>query len=215
MKIHTLFILFINISVSLLAQSDTRSTIGSYYFGIGYSGYSDDISDADILLVDSNYPVHPNFDLGVGGHIGSLSFLAYDLLTYGVDIDAKIHNKFDMGSVAIDPYLSLGVGLSAIESYTWTYVGSDYYYNYYQTISSTSLLVPYNLSIGSEFTFANFFSLIPSIGVSGLLNENVDSTFLYGIQGNFLFTDSFSVGISFVANDESGKTFSILGRYHL
>jgi len=47
------------------------------------------------------------------------------------------------------------------------------------------------------------------------LNEDVDNTFQYGIQANFLFTDFFSVGVSFVGDDESGKQFSILGRYHL
>ena len=215
MKVTTLTILLITLSASLMAQSETRSTIGSYYIGLGYRGYSDNISDFDSLVIDSNFPVHPNFDLGVDGYIGSVSVLNLDLLSYGVSVDAKIHNKFDLGSATIDPYFSLGIGLSALESYNWYYVGSDYYYNYYQTVSSTTLLVPYNLSIGSEFTFRNFFSLVPAIGVSGLLNEDVDSTFQYGIQANFLFTDFFSVGVSFVGDDESGKQFSVLARYHL
>ena len=119
MKITTLTMLLMAITANLAAQSETRSTIGSYYIGLGYRGYSDDISDFDSLVIDSNFPVHPNFDLGVGGYIGSVSVLNYDLMSYGVDIDAKIHNKFDLGSATIDPYFSLGIGLSALESYDW------------------------------------------------------------------------------------------------
>ena len=214
-EIHHITILFVTLTANLFAQSETRSTIGSYYIGLGYRGYSDDVSDFDSLVIDSNFPVHPNFDLGVGGYIGSISVLNLDLLSYGVDVDAKIHNKFDLGSATIDPYFSLGIGLSAIESFNWYYVGSDYYYNYYQTVSSTSLLVPYNLSIGSEFTFGNFFSLVPAIGVSGLLNEDVDNTFQYGIQANFCSLTSSPLAYLLSGDDESGKQFSILGRYHL
>jgi len=87
MKVTTLTILLIALSASLMAQSETRSTIGSYYIGLGYRGYSDDISDFDSLVIDSNFPVHPNFDLGVGGYIGSVSVLNYDLMSYGVDIE--------------------------------------------------------------------------------------------------------------------------------
>jgi len=199
----------------LLSQSNERSSIGNYWVGFGYEGYSDDLSDADHLVIDSNFPINANVDIGVAGRLGSVSLPNNDLLSYGLFVDSKIHNKFDLGGISADPYLGVSLGLAALESYSWLYVGSDYYYNYYQTVANTSVLVPYSLFLGSEFIFNNFFSLIPSIGVSGILNENVDTLFNYGLQANFFFTDTFSLGLAFGADNESGEGFSIIGRYHL
>jgi len=182
---------------------------------MGYSGYSDDLTDGDALVISSNFPVHENFDVGVEGHIGSLSVLDYDLLTYGIAANTKVHHKIPVGSVTIDPFFSVGIGLAAIESYSWQYVGSDYYYNYYSTVADTSVLVPYHFAIGSEFTFGEHFSLVPTLGIRGIANEDVDSIFCYGIQANFLITDRFSIGLSYEGTEESGKTYAILGRYHM
>ena len=211
MKIISLLIL----PAILLSQTTERSSIGSYWVGLGYDGYSDDLSDADHLFIDSNFPINPNVDIGVAGRIGSVSLPSNDLLSYGVFVDAKVHEKFDLGGISADPYFGVSLGFAALESYSWLYVGSDYYYNYYQTVADTSVLVPYSLFLGSEFAFNSFISIIPAIGVSGILNEDVDTLFNYGLQGNIFFTDTFSLGLAYGADNESGKGFSIIGRYHL
>lgn len=196
-------------------SAEGRSTIGSYWIGMGYSGYSDDLTDGDAFVIASNFPVHENFDIGVSGHIGSLTVLDIDFLSYGISVDTKVHYKIPMGSVTIDPFFSVGIGLQSLESYTWQYVGSSYYYDYYQTVANSSVLVPYQFSIGSEFTFGEYFSLVPALGIRGIANEDIDSIFCYGIQANFLVNDHFSIGLSFEGTEESGKTFAVLGRYHL
>ena len=209
LKLISLFLL------PLILCSQERTTIGSYWFGLAYEGYSDDLTDADHLVFDSNLPINQNFDVGINAHIGTLSVLEYDLLSYGASVDAKIHKKFDLGGVTADHYFGLGLGLAALESYSWAYVGSDYYYNYYTTVANTSLLVPYGVFLGSEFAFNEFFSLVPAIGLNGLLNEDVDTLFSYGLQANFFFTDSFSLGLSYSGDNESGNRFTLIGRYHL
>ena len=199
----------------LMLWSQERATIGTYWTGLAYEGYSDALTDGDHLVLDSNLPVNQNFDVGINAHIGSLSVLEYDLLSYGASVDVKVHKKFDLGGITADPYFGVGIGLSALESYSWAYVGSDYYYNYYTTVANTSLLVPYSVFLGSEFAFNDFFSLVPAIGLHGLLNEDVDTLFSFGLQANFFFTDSISMGLSYTGDNESGTRVAIIGRYHL
>ena len=214
MKFFAFITVFLS-SFSFSVADNARSVIGSYWVGLGYSGYSDDLTDGDQLIISSNFPVHSNVDIGVDGNLGSISVLDYDLFTYGVSVETSVHHKIESGSVTFDPFISIGIGLTALESYTWQYTGSSYYYSYYSTVAQTSLLVPYSFSIGTEFTFGSFFSLIPAVGFTGIANEDVDNTFRFGVQGNFMFTDNFSIGLSYSVNDESGKNFSLLGRYHL
>lgn len=199
----------------LILCSQERTTIGTYWTGLAYEGYSDTLTSGDHLVLDSNLPVNQNFDVGINAHIGSLSVLEYDLLSYGASVDVKVHKKFDLGGITADPYFGVGIGLSALESYSWAYVGSDYYYNYYTTVANTSLLVPYSVFLGSEFAFNDFFSLVPAIGLHGLLNEDVDTLFSFGLQANFFFTDSISMGLSYTGDNESGTRVAIIGRYHL
>ena len=114
MKIISLLIL----PAILLSQTTERSSIGSYWVGLGYDGYSDDLSDADHLFIDSNFPINPNVDIGVAGRIGSVSLPSNDLLSYGVFVDAKVHEKFDLGGISADPYFGVSLGFAALESYS-------------------------------------------------------------------------------------------------
>jgi hypothetical protein len=78
------------------------------------------------------------------------------------------------------------------------------------------VLVPYNLSIGTEFKIAHFISLIPNIGFRGILNDSAYSTVgVFGLSTNFFIGEFASLGLNLSGDSNDGISFFFGLRYHM
>ena len=216
---NSIYFLIISILLCISLSADEPSVIGDYYVGFGYQHRSSDVSDSNTIGLVSNLAIHQNFDIPISLSYTYNTAYGIDFSSIGFDTGFRLHNKFIIGEgSSIDPYLSLSLGLRYAEQLKYI----DYYYQYTgnfayrQFFTSTSVLIPYNLSIGTEFKIAHFISFIPHIGFSGILNDSAYSTVgVFGLSTNFFIGEFASLGLDLSGDSDDGVSFFLGLRYHM
>ena len=152
------FKIFSLISLLLIKSSvfsDTRSLIGDYHLGFDVAYSTNEIADFGGGVFGLSRPVNDNFDLGLSGGIGSISFEYTDVMQYDFSIGLRFHNKFEIDNSvlnSIDPFISFSSGIRMWQEFAWVYTGSDYSYEYYELASNEEFAVPWSLSLGADQT---------------------------------------------------------------
>ena len=114
-----------------------------------------------------------------------------------------VHNKVKSTSnLSVDPYLSLASGFSSAE---------------FNILNLKTTVIPIELEFGSEFVFSDFFALTPYLSIAGYIDDDgndLDTFFNFGLNGDFLISDHFSVGLGLKGDTDSEFTIHINSRVH-
>jgi hypothetical protein len=214
------FKIFSLISLLLIKSSvfsDTRSLIGDYHLGFDVAYSTSDFADFGGGVFGLSRPVNDNFDLGLSGGIGSLSFEYTDVMQYDFSIGLRFHNKFEIDNSvlnSIDPFISFSTGIRMWQEFAWVYTGSDYSYDYYELASNEEFAVPWSLSLGAEFKLADRFSLLPSITSVGYFDLDVDNSIMYSITGCIFINENWSASLG-VGKNVDFDTMSYVGGFNV
>ena len=197
MNFRILFIILL-FSIKSTLLSNTRSLIGDYHVGFDVAYSTSELADFGGLAFGLSRPVNDNFDLGLSGGIGSVSFEYTDVMQYDFSIGLRFHNKFEIDNSvfnSIDPFISFSSGIRMWQEFAWVYTGSDYSYDYYELASTEEFAVPWSLSLGAEFKLADRFSLLPSITSVGYFDLDVDNSMMYSITGCIFVNENWSASL--------------------
>jgi len=225
MKFQRSILLITSILLSVAVKAREASNIGSYNIGFGYSHVNGDNFDSNSFSVGSNLAFHPNFSTRLGLSYTNADADPYALNWGGTNFTYKedanqisgglsliFHNRFQSsGSFAIDPFLSLGLGVNYLEV-DGTASSSFGAFPY----SASFTTVPAVLQVGSEFVINNFVIITPSIGVLGYLSDdnlNYDAVFIWGLSADFMLNDHFSLGFG-IGGADGNFDFGFGSKYH-
>ena len=114
-----------------------------------------------------------------------------------------VHKKVKSTSnISVDPYVSFSSGFASFE---------------YNQLNLKRTIIPIGSEFGSEFIFSDFFALTPYISINGSFHDDgADSHtfFVYGLNGDLLISNHFSVGFGLSGDSDSEFVFHIRSRVH-
>ena len=202
MKFLTHFVILFTFTSLVKAQD--RSIIGDYWLGVNNSYATFEGGTMNTFGIEGNLAVHQNISIGLGMEFGNADYdngLEADGL--GGTFLLLVHNKFESTSdISVDPYVSLSSGFTSLEV---------------NQLNLKINTIPIELEVGSEFIFSDFFALTPYFSIIGYIYEDgadLDTEFQYGLNGDFLISDHFSIGLGLLGNSESTFIFNIRSRVH-
>ena len=189
--ISTFCIIFLHNSLF----SSSKTLIGDYHVGFDLVYSTSDFAEFGGISFDLTRPINNNFDLGVGGGIGSLSFQYTDIMQYDLSLGLRLHNKYEINNSvlnSVDPFLFVSSGVVMWQQFTWVYTGSDYSKDYYQLASTEEFAVPWIIALGAELKLGEKFSIVPSIASVGYFDLDVDSSIDYSLTGTIFINENWS-----------------------